>query len=84
MVERRAIRPCRVGVLPPQLAALNRSNIALQQSAVEAILERDLKKAYYAVALDPLTSAILTLGEIKSMFDEMVEAEREWLADYVD
>jgi len=84
MVERRAIRPCRVGALPPQLAALNRSNIALQQSAVEAILERDLRKAYYAVALDPLTSAILTLGEIRSMFDEMVEAQREWLADYLD
>ncbi len=83
MVERRAIRPCRVGALPPQLAALNRSNTALQQCAVEAILERDLRKAYYAVALDPLTSALLTLDEIKAMFDEMVAAEREWLTDYV-
>ncbi|MGQ9733014.1 MAG: alpha-glucosidase/alpha-galactosidase, partial [Candidatus Zipacnadales bacterium] len=82
LVDRTGIHACHVGSLPPQLAALNRSNIALQECCVEAVLERDLRKAYYAVALDPLTAGRLTLPQIKSMFDEMVEAERESLQEY--
>ncbi|HQK91937.1 MAG TPA: alpha-galactosidase [Armatimonadota bacterium] len=73
------VRPCGVGDLPPQLAALNSSNIAVQQLTVEAVLERDLEKAYMAVALDPLTAAVCSLREIRSMFDAMVEAEKPWL-----
>jgi len=76
------VRPCGVGELPPQLAALNTSNIAVQQLTVEAVLERDLDKAFMAVALDPLTSAICSLAEIRSMFDAMVEAERPWLQEW--
>ncbi len=59
------------------------SNVGLQESAVEAVLERDLRKAYYAVALDPHTSSRLTLPEIKSMFDEMVDAQKDSLAAYL-
>ncbi len=29
--------------------------------------------------LDPLTGALLTLGQIRSMVDEMLAAEAEWL-----
>ena len=83
MVDKGRIAPCHVGPLPPQLAALNRSNTGLQECAVDAILERDLRKAYYAIALDPLTAGRLTLPEIKSMFDEMVEAEAESLGEYL-
>jgi alpha-galactosidase len=83
LVGKRRIAPCHVGPLPSQLAALNRSNIAVQESCVEAILERDLRKAYHAVALDPLTAGRLTLPKIKAMFDETVEAERESLTAYL-
>jgi alpha-galactosidase len=82
LVQKRQIAPCHVGPLPEQLAALNRANVAVQALAVEAILERDLRKAYHAVAVDPLTAAVLTLGDIRSMFDEMVEAEKGWLQGY--
>ncbi|MBM3498218.1 MAG: alpha-galactosidase [Armatimonadetes bacterium] len=84
LVEQGRIAPCHVGPLPPQLAALNASNVALQECCVDAILERDLRKAYHAVALDPLTAGRLTLPQIKAMFEEMVEAERESLREYTE
>ena len=82
MVDKGRISPCHVGAIPPQLAALNMSNVGLQESAVEAVLERDLRKAHYAVALDPHTSSRLTLPEIKAMFDEMVDAQADSLSAY--
>ncbi len=80
-VDRLGIHPCFVGDLPPQLAAINRTNINVQELAVEGILQQRKEYIYEAVALDPLTSAILTLDEIRSMVDEMFEAEKEYLPE---
>ena len=35
-----------------------------------------------AVALDPLTAAVLTLKEIREMTAEMLEAQRKWLPQF--
>lgn len=40
---------------------------------------KDREMAYYAAAYDPLTSAVLSLEEIRNMVDEMLEAEKAWL-----
>jgi alpha-galactosidase len=79
LVDRTGPRPCLVGDLPPQCAALDRSNINVQQLAVEAGLEKNKHKAFQAIALDPLTSSLLDLRQIQKMVDEMWEAEQEWL-----
>ena len=71
-----------VGELPGQLAALSRSNQAVQQMAVKAIIDGDKEAAFHAIALDPLTSAVLSLGDIRMMFDEMWEAHGDALAAY--
>ena len=78
-VDKHGINPCFVGDLPPHLAAINRSNIAVQELAVRAALDADRDMAFYAVALDPLTAAALSLEEIRQMVDEMFKAEAEWL-----
>lgn len=80
LADRRGVHPCHVGDLPPQLAAINRSNIAVQELAVRAFLDRDREAAYQAVALDPLTAAVLPLHRIREMFDEMWQAEKDLLA----
>jgi len=80
MVDNTGVRPCYVGELPTQLAALNNSNIAVQDLTAQAVLNRDLRKAYHALLLDPLTSAVCTTAQIRSMFDELVEAEGDLLA----
>jgi alpha-galactosidase len=82
MVDREGIHPCRVGDLPPQLAALNRTNINVQELAVRGIVEKDKTKIFQAVLLDPLTSAILTIDEIRRLADEMFKTEKEYLKGF--
>ena len=79
MTDACGVRPCAVGELPVQLAALNNANVVVQQLTVEAVLEHDLEKAFMAVALDPLTAAVCSLAEARAMFDEMVGALTPWL-----
>jgi len=76
------IRPVNFGKLPEQLAALNRSHMAVHELVVQALLERDRNKAMYALMLDPLTAAVCSLQEIESMFNEMWEAERASLSAF--
>ncbi|MDH7485705.1 MAG: alpha-galactosidase [Anaerolineae bacterium] len=71
-----------VGDLPPQCAALNMTNINVQRLAVQAALTGDPEHIVQAIALDPLTSAVLTLKEIREMATEMLEAERQWLPQF--
>jgi alpha-galactosidase len=79
LVDARGVHPCYVGDLPPQLAALNRSNIAVQELAVRAVLDRNRETAFHACALDPLTAAVLPLHKIREMFDELWAAEEPLL-----
>ena len=82
LVDGTGIHPCYVGDLPPQLAALNRTNVNVQEMAVKAGLEGDREAAFQAMALDPLTSALLTLDEIHRMVDELFKAQAEWLPQF--
>ncbi|WHY85941.1 alpha-galactosidase [Neobacillus novalis] len=81
LVDRNGIQPCHFGKLPEHLAALCRSNMAFFELAVQAVLENDKEKALYALTIDPLTSAVCSLAEIKEMFEELFEAEREFIGD---
>ncbi len=81
-VDSLGLHPIRVGALPAQCAALNQSNIAVQQLTVEAALSGDPEYAMQALALDPLTSAVCTLKEARDMTREMLEAERQWLPQF--
>jgi len=78
-VDRRGITPTHFGELPPQLAALNRSNMAVYDMAVRAIMNNSYEMAEQALMLDPLTSAVCSLEEIRQMFSELCEAEREYI-----
>jgi len=76
LVDATGLRPCYVGDLPSQCAALNRTNVNTQELATQAALEKDADKLAMAIALDPLTSSKLDLRTIRKMVDEMVAAER--------
>jgi alpha-galactosidase len=82
LVDKNGVQPTHFGNLPPQLAALNRTNINVQELAVEAALTGRLEHVYHAVALDPLTSALLTLEQVKAMTTELLEAHRKWLPKF--
>ena len=80
VTDREGVHACQVGELPPQCAALNRTNIAVEELAVRAALHRDREAAFHAVALDPLTASILPLPKIREMFEEMWRAEAHLLS----
>ena len=76
------VRPLRYGALPPACAALNEVQIAVQRLTMQAATSGDRDLVHAAVALDPLTSAVLTLPRIHEMADSMLEAEAEWLPQF--
>ncbi len=82
LVDSNGVQPILVGRLPAQLAALNRTNVNVQELIIEAALTGDPEAAYHAVMLDPLTGAVCTLDEIRSMVCEMLEAEAQWLPQF--
>lgn len=79
LVDQNGIQPCHFGALPEQLAALNRSHMAIHTLMCDALLQRDKEAARYALLLDPLSAAVCSPAEISSLFDEMWEAERDFL-----
>lgn len=79
LIDRNGIHPTYFGDLPPQLAALNRSNMAVYDMTVRAIMNRSYEMAEQALMLDPLTSAVCSLEEIRKMFAELYEAEKAYI-----
>ncbi|MCD6593037.1 alpha-galactosidase [Candidatus Bathyarchaeota archaeon] len=79
LVDKNGIQPIYFGELPPQLAALCRSNMAVYDMTVRAIMNNSYEMAEQALMLDPLTSAVCSLDEIRRMFRELYEAEKEYL-----
>lgn len=82
LVDGRGVHPCYVGNLPPQCAAMNRTNVSVQELGVKAAVERDKTLAFQAILVDPLTSALLTISEIEEMVDEMFKVESNYLQDF--
>ena len=82
VADRTGVHPYHVGNLPVQLAALSRGISDVQTLASDAILEKDLTKAYMACALDPCTAASAGHPEIRDRFNELIDAERPWLEEY--
>ena len=76
------LHPSCIGDLPPALAAMNQSNITVQKLAVEAALTSDPELAVAAIAMDPLTSSVLTLKQIRDMTIELFDAEQSFLPGF--
>lgn len=81
-VDKGGLHPTAIGALPTQCAALNKTNINVQELVVEAALTKNLDSAFHALCLDPLTAALCTLDQIKAMFDELLDAQQQWLKGY--
>ena len=77
LVDASGIHPTVVGALPTQLAAMNSSNIYPQLLTVEAAVTKDRSKLYQAAMMDPHTAAELSIEDIISMCDELLEAHEK-------
>ena len=81
-VDGNGIQPHIVGEIPAQLAGLCQTNVTVQMITVEACLKKDLELLFQAMALDPLTSSVLSLKQIRDMCIELIESEREYLGHF--
>ena len=75
-------QPQSTGRLPEQLAALMRTNINVQILTAQAALTNKKEHIYHAAMLDPLTGANLSIDEIYSMVDNLIEAHKNYLPKY--
>jgi alpha-galactosidase len=82
LVDGNGVQPTYVGELPPTCAALNRTNINVQELAVKGHQRGDRFLVQSAVALDPLTAAVVPIERIPDMVGELFEAQREWLPQF--
>ena len=82
LVDGNGVQPTRIGALPPQVAALIRTNVNVQELTVEAALTRRVDHVYHAAMLDPHTSAELDLDQITKMVDALIEAHGDWIPDF--
>ena len=82
LVDKNGVQPTKVGALPPQLAAMMRTNINVQELTVEAALTGKREHIYHAAMLDPHTAAELSLDQIWSLVDDLIEAHGDLLPAY--
>lgn len=82
LASKRGLDPIHVGPLPDHLAVLVNTSARCEELAVEAAITGDPRKVFHAICFDPLTSAVLSLAEIKQMVDEMFEANKKWLPQF--
>lgn len=82
LASKRGLDPLHVGPLPRHLAILNNVNAQCEELAVEAAITGDRRKVFYAIYMDPLTSAVLSLAEIEKMVNEMFEMNKDWLPQF--
>lgn len=82
LVDRSGIAPTYIGDLPPQLAALNRTNINTQLLTIEAAVTKRREHIYHAAMLDPHTAAELSMDDIVALCDDLIEAHGDWLPAY--
>ncbi|MEJ8305823.1 alpha-glucosidase/alpha-galactosidase [Saccharibacillus sacchari] len=84
LVDASGVNPTYVGALPPQLAALNQTNINTQRLTIEAALTGKREHVYHAALLDPHTAAELSIDDIVALCDDLIEAHGDWLPQFGD
>lgn len=79
LVDANGVQPSVVTDIPPQLVALMRSQINVQELVVRALLEENRDHIYHAAMMDPHTAAELDLRQIRALMDDLITAHGDWL-----
>ena len=81
MVSKDGVMPMRVGALPPQTLALNRTFVNVVELTVHAALEQRRDLVYAAALMDPHTGATLTTDRVVAMCDDLIEAHGDLIPE---
>ncbi len=83
LVDANGLQPTTVNDIPPQLIALMRTNVNVQELTVAALMEENREHIYHAAMLDPHTAAELDLRQIRALVDDLIDAHGDWLPGWV-
>jgi len=75
-VDRTGLAPLKIGELPPQLAAICRTQTNVQDLTVQAAISGRRDLVYQAAMMDPHTAASLPLDQIWDLCDDLIEAHQ--------
>ena len=79
MATANGVQPTVVTDIPPQLVALMRTQINVQELTVHALVDENPAHIYHAAMMDPHTAAELDLRQIRAMVDDLLTAHGDWL-----
>ena len=79
LVDMNGVQPSVVTDIPPQLVALMRSQINVQELTVRALLDEEPEHLYHAAMMDPHTAAELDLRQIRSRVSDLLAAHGDWI-----
>ena len=82
LVDRAGFHPMHVGALPAECALLTSLSSGIEELAIQGSLAGDPTAIYRAIAHDPLTSAVLSLAEIRNMTNELFAQHKEYLPQF--
>lgn len=82
LVNKYGVQPCMQKPLPVQLAAMNMTEINVHLLTIEAAVTLKKEHIYQAAMLDPHCSSELSIDDIVSLCDDLIEAHGSWLPKY--
>lgn len=82
IADKSGVTPTYVGPLPVQCAAMNRTNINVQELTIQAALTGKKDYIYQAAMMDPHTAAELSIDDIVALCDDLIQAHGNWLPKY--
>ena len=82
LVDSNGIQPTTITEIPPQLTALMRTQINVQELTVRALIDQNAEHIYHAAMMDPHTAAELDLRQIRNLVDDLLTAHGDWLPDW--
>lgn len=82
VADRMGFKTTIAGDLPEHLAILVNTTARLENLVIEAAMKKSREMVYHAVYMDPLSSAVCSMDEIKNMCDEIFEKNKGFLDDY--
>lgn len=82
VADRMGFKTTIAGPLPAHLAILVNTTAQIENLVVEGAMKKSKEMIYRAVFMDPLSSAVCSMEEIKAMCDELFEINKDYLGEY--
>ena len=82
LVDGNGVQPTVVDDIPPQLVALMRTQINVQELTVRALVEENVDHIYHAAMMDPHTAAELDLRQSRALVTDLLAAHGDWVPEW--